>query len=123
MKAIYIYNRGRKTFIGKHINDVIYREFAFNRAVLWQNKSLSFDVRMLEYAQSQNVVKFVFTDTVKKESHEIGIQALINNSHVADHGEGDQHYFPLNLAQKIRYKKTPYVKSEVTLNNSDEEVV
>ena len=121
MKAVYIYNRGRKTFIGKHINDVIYREFAFNRAVLWQNKSLSFDVRMLEYAQSQNVKKFVFTDTVKKESHEIGIQALIINSHVADHGEGDQHYFPLNLAQKIRYKKTPYVKNEVILNNSEKE--
>ena len=121
MKAVYIINRGRKTFIGKHINDIIYREFAFNRAVLWQNKSLSFDVRMLEYAQSQNVKKFVFTDTVKKESHEIGIQALILNSHVADHGEGDQHYFPLNLAQKIRYKKTPYVKNEVILNNSEKE--
>jgi len=121
MKAIYIINRGRKTFIGKHINDIIYREFAFNRAVLWQNKSLSFDVRMLEYAQNQNVKKFVFTDTVKKESHEIGIQALIINSHVADHGEGDQHYFPLNLAQKIRYKKTPYVKNEVILNNSEKE--
>ena len=54
MKAVYIYNRGRKTFIGKHIKDVIYREFAFTRAVLWQNKSLSFDSRMLAYAQSQS---------------------------------------------------------------------
>ena len=122
MKAVYIYNRGRKTFIGKHINDVIYREFAFNRAVLWQNKSLSFDVRMLEYAQNKNVKKFVFTDTVKKESLEIDIQAFENNSHVADHGEGEQHYFPLNLAQKIRYKKTPYVKNEVILNSFGKEV-
>ena len=117
MKAVYIDNRGRKTFIGKHIKDVIYREFAFTRAVLWQNKSLSFDSRMLAYAQSQSVKKFVFTDTVKRKSYEIGIRALTNNSHTEDHGQGEQLYFPLDLAKKIKYKKTPFVKKEVVLED------
>ena len=42
-KAIYTYINGRKTFVGKQINDVIHREFDFSKAVLWQNKELSFD--------------------------------------------------------------------------------
>ena len=117
MKAIYIYNQGRKTFIGKHIGNIIYREFAHSRAVLWQNKSLSFDAKLLKYALGQNVKKFVFTDTVKKTSSEIGIRSLINNSKKSDHGQGEQCYFPADLPKKIRFKKTPFVKTEVILSD------
>ena len=115
MKAIYIIHQGRKTYIGKHIKDVIYREFAYRRAVLWQNKSLSFDAKLLKYALCQNVKKFVFTDTVKKTSSEIGIRSLINNSIMDTYGQGKQWYFPADLPKKIKFKKTPYVKKEVIL--------
>ena len=117
MKAIYIYNQGRKTFIGKHIGSIIYREFAHSRAVLWQNKSLSFDAKLLKYALGQNVKKFVFTDTVKKTSSEIGIRSLINNSIMDTYGQGKQWYFPADLPKKIKFKKTPYVKKEVILTD------
>lgn len=115
MKAIYIYNRGRKTYIGKHIGDTIFREFAHRRAILWQDNSLSFDAKLLKYAKSKNVKKFVFTDTVKRKSSEIGILSLINNGQKGEHGEGEQWYFPADLPKKIKYKKTPYVKTEVIL--------
>jgi len=115
MKAIYIILQGRKTYIGKHIKDVIYREFAYRRAVLWQNKSLSFDAKLLKYALSENVKKFVFTDTMKKTSSEIGIRSLINNGQKDNHGQGEQWYFPADLPKKIKFKKTPYVKRVVIL--------
>ena len=57
-KAIYTYINGRKTFVGKQINDVIHREFDFSKAVLWQNKELSFDERLLLYAQNQKIKSF-----------------------------------------------------------------
>ena len=51
MKAIYTTVNNRKTFLGKHINNTIVREFPFSKAVLWQNKGLGFDKRLLEYAK------------------------------------------------------------------------
>ena len=48
MKAIYTNVNGKKIFIGKHIEDSIVRECSFASATLWQNKSLSFDKKLLK---------------------------------------------------------------------------
>ena len=115
-KAIYTYINGRKTFVGKQINDVIHREFDFSKAVLWQNKELSFDERLLLYAQNQKIKSFVFTDTRKKTSFKFGLKKILNNGRFDQHGVGDQWYFPKDIGKEIRFKKTPYVKKEVILH-------
>ena len=65
MYAIYTYINGRKTFLGKHIKDEIVREFPFTKAVLWQNKNLGFDIRLLAYAKEHKI------KIVKKKSMQI----------------------------------------------------
>ena len=78
-KAIYTFINGRKTFVGKQINDVIHREFDFSKAVLWQNKELSFDERLLLYAQNQKIKSFVFTDIRKKTSFKFGLKKIFHS--------------------------------------------
>ena len=120
-QAVYTSINGKKTFLGKHIDDVIYREFPFKTAVLWQDKELSFDKRLLDYAIRTKVKGFVFTDPVKRISLKVGIKALQNNVHERDeHGRsklmGAQYYFSKSLGEKlIKVKKTPYVKQEVMI--------
>ena len=87
-KAIYTFINGRKTFVGKQINDVIHREFDFSKAVLWQNKELSFDERLLLYAQNQKIKSFVFTDIRKKTSFKFGLKKILNNGRFDQHGVG-----------------------------------
>ena len=65
----------RKTFLGKHVNNTIVREFPFSKAVLWQNKNLGFDKRLLSYAKDNKVKQFIFSDPVKRISLKIGIRA------------------------------------------------
>jgi len=65
MKAIYTEINGKKIFVGKHIKNEIIREFPFSKAVLWQNKNLGFDIRLLKYAKEHNVKSFIFSDPVK----------------------------------------------------------
>ena len=116
MKAIYTSIKGRKTFLGKHIKDTIYREFPFSKAVLWQNKELSFDKRLLDYALKTKVKNFVFTDPIKRISLKAGIKALKNNGYEKEYGEGVQWYFSKQLVNKLpEVAKTPYVKQEVEI--------
>ena len=72
MKAIYTNVNGKKIFIGKHIEDSIVREFSFASATLWQNESLSFDKKLLKYAEDKGVESFIFSDPKKR----IGFGAL-----------------------------------------------
>ena len=115
MYAIYTYINGRKTFLGKHIKDEIVREFPFTKAVLWQNKNLGFDMRLLEYAKEHKIKRFVFSDPVKNFSLRIGIKAAINNGKENEHGEGKQWYIPKSIMFAEAYKKTPYIKKERVL--------
>jgi hypothetical protein len=120
-KAIYTYVNGRKTFVGKRIKDSIHREFDFSKAVLWQNKELSFDEKLLTYAQNNQIKAFIFSDTRKKTSFKFGLKKILNNGHFSGkHGVGDQWYFPKDIGKEIKYVKTPYVKNEITLNEQEE---
>ncbi len=121
-KAIYAWitpkgqKKERKTFLGKHIGNTIHREFPFSKAVLWQNKELSFDKRLLDYALETNVKYFVFSDPVKRISLKAGIKALQNNGYEEQYGEGTQWYFSKQLARKLsQQEKTPYVSREVVI--------
>ena len=111
-KAIYTDVNGRKTFLGKHINDTIIRDFPFAKAVLWQDKELSFDKRLLAYAQLKSIKYFIMSDSKNKISLKFGIRAISNNGTPKNHGQGEQWYFPKDIGKKIKYKKTPYVKEE-----------
>jgi len=116
-KAIYVYVNGRKTFVGKHIKDQIVREFDFSKAVLWQNKELSFDKNLLTYAVDEGVKSFIMTNTRNKSSFKFGIQAILNNGHyMKEYGEGEQWYFSKDIGKKVSFVKTPYVKQETILN-------
>ena len=121
-KAIYTWitpkgqKKERKTFLGKHIGNTIHREFPFSKAVLWQNKELSFDRRLLNYALETNVKYFVFTDPIKRISLKAGIKAVENNGYAEQYGEGQQWYFSKQLARKLsQQEKTPYVSNEVVI--------
>ena len=121
-KAIYTWitpkgqKKERKTFLGKHIGNTIHREFPFSKAVLWQNKELSFDRRVLDYALETNVNYFVFTDPIKRISLKAGIKAVENNGYAEQYGEGQQWYFSKQLARKLsQQEKTPYVSNEVVI--------
>tara|TARA_R110002051_G_scaffold3527_2_gene19004 strand:+ start:3186 stop:3557 length:372 start_codon:yes stop_codon:yes gene_type:complete len=121
-KAIYAWitpkgkKEERKTFLGKHIGNTIHREFPFSKAVLWQNKELSFDKRLLDYALETNVKYFVFSDPIKRISLKAGIKALQNNGYEEQYGEGTQWYFSKQLARKLsQQEKTPYVSREVVI--------
>ena len=116
MYAIYTRVNDRKTFLGKHINNTIIREFPFNKAVLWQNKNLGFDKRLLSYARDNKVKQFIFSDPVKRISLKIGIRAAIFNGEENNYGEGLQWYVPKSIMKKIdNYRKAQYIKKEVII--------
>ena len=113
MYAVYTEVNGRKIFLGKHIKNEIFREFPFSKAVLWQNKNLGFDKRLLNYAKQNKVKAFIFSDPIKGISLKIGIRAAINNGEENHFGEGTQWYIPKAIMKKLdEYQKTPYVKKE-----------
>ena len=112
MYAIYTYINGRKTFLGKHIKDEIVREFPFTKAVLWQNKNLGFDIRLLAYAKEHKIKRFIFSDPVKGFSLRVGIRAAINNGKENEYGKGKQWYIPKSIMSAEAYRKTPYIKKE-----------
>jgi hypothetical protein len=115
-KAIYTNINGKKVFLGKHIENDIIREFPFSKAVLWQNKDLGFDIRLLKYAKENNVKSLIFSDPSKLISLKIGIKAAENNGREAEYGEGKQWYISKSIMKKLdKYKKTPYIKNEITI--------
>ena len=121
-KAVYTWitpkgqKKERKTFLGKHIGNTIHREFPFSKAVLWQNKELSFDKRLLDYALETDIRYIVFTDPIKRISLKVGIKALQNNGYEEQYGEGTQWYFSKQLGRKLsQYERTPYVREEVVI--------
>jgi hypothetical protein len=116
MLAIYTEINGRKTFLGKHINNEIVREFPFSKAVLWQDKNLGFDKRLLKYAEENNVKYFIFSDPIKGISLKIGIRAAISNGNQNEFGQGTQWYMPKSIMKRLeKYRKTPYVKKEIVI--------
>ena len=116
MLAVYTDINGRKTFLGKHINNEIIREFPFTKAVLWQDKNLGFDKRLLKYAKENDVKSFIFSDPIKGISLKIGIKAAISNGKQNEFGQGQQWYMPKSIMKRLEiYRKTPYVKKEVII--------
>ena len=116
MYAIYAKINGRKTFLGKHIKNEIIREFPFSVAVLWQNKNLGFDKRLLKYAKEHKVKSFIFSDPIKEFSLKIGVRAAINNGKEDNFGQGVQWYIPKSIMKKLdSYRKAPYIKKEIIL--------
>ena len=116
MYAIYTMISNRKTFLGKHVNNTILREFPISKAVLWQNKNLGFDKRLLSYAEDKKVKQFIFSDPVKRISLKIGIRSAIFNGEENNYGEGLQWYIPKSFMKKIdSYRKAPYIKKEVII--------
>ena len=105
----------RKIFLGKHIGDIIIREFPFRHAVLWKDGAIGFDTRLMEYARKNKVKKFIFTDTVKTESFQIGFKSLDNNKWTSteNSNEGEQVYIKKDLLKKREYVNTPYIKNEL----------
>ena len=115
MKAIYTTVNDRKTFIGKHVDDTIIREFPFNTATLWQNESLSFDKKLLGYAEENNVRSFAFTDPKRRVKLEVSLEKAISDGTDGEHGEGDQWYIPKSSMLEVDYHKTGYASEEVVL--------
>ena len=116
MLAVYTDINGRKTFLGKHIDNEIVREFPFTKAVLWQDKNLGFDKRLLKYAKENDVKSFIFSDPLKGISLKIGIKAAISNGKQNEFGQGQQWYMPKSIMKRLEiYRKTPYVKKEVII--------
>ena len=117
MKAIYTEIDGRKTFLGKHIRNTIVREFPFRTSVLWQNKHIGFDIRLLKYAKENKVRSFVFADSTKKESFKIGIKSFDKHhkSKTVNTSQGEQCYINKDWLNRAEYQKTPYVKNEIIL--------
>ena len=116
MYAIYTMVKNRKTFLGKHVNNTILREFPFSKAVLWQNHNLGFDKRLLDYAKDHKIKQFIFSDPVKRVSLKIGIRAAIFNGEENSYGEGLQWYIPKSIMKRLEgYRKSPYIKKEVMI--------
>ena len=117
MKAIYAEINGRKTFLGKHINSTIIREFPFRTSMLWQDKSLGFDLRLYEYAKKSNVKSFVFANSTKKESFKIGIKSFEKHYTLGtiNKKQGEQCYISKDWLNRAEYKKTSYIKDEIVL--------
>jgi len=114
-KAIYTKINGRKTFIGKHIDDKIVREFEFNTAVLWQDKTLSFDKRLLDYAKGNEIKAIVFSDPKKMVRLEIGLDDVLKVGRAEEYGEEVQWYIPMSSASETPYYKTAYISEEIAL--------
>ena len=85
--------------------------------MLWQDKSLGFDIRLYEYAKKSNVKSFVFADSTKKESFKIGIKSFEKHHKLStiNKWQGKQCYVGKDWLNKADYKKTPYIKEEVIL--------
>ena len=115
-KAIHTTINGRKTFIGKHIGDTLVREFEFSTAVLWQNESLSFDYRLLEYAKENDIKTLVFSDPAKRTRLQISLDSAIKLGEEGEHGEEKQWYIPMSALAESKYYKTLYISEEVLLD-------
>ena len=88
----------------------------FSKAVLWQNKNLGFDKKLLKYAEDNNVKSFIFSDPIKGISLRIGIKSAISNGKEDNFGQGVQWYIPKSIMKKLdKYQKTPYVKKELII--------
>ena len=109
--------KGRKIYLGKHIENTILREFPFRSAVLWKENAIGFDIRLLEYAKENKVKGFVFTDSLRKESFKIGIKSMMNNHWIKTENEteGEQVYINRDLLKKTKYYKYPFIKNELYL--------
>ena len=109
-KALYIEFNGSYRFIGKHIKNNIIREFPFAKAVLWQNKSFSFDKKLLDYAKQNAVENFVFADLHKNVYLRLSMNSVLQNGSDGDYGYGLQWYVPMSVGEELEtYKKSPYV--------------
>jgi hypothetical protein len=115
MKAIYTTVNDRKTFIGKHIEDTIVREFPFNTAMLWQKESLSFDKRLLAYAEVNGIKTFAFTDPKRGVRLEVSLETALAQGSEEEYGEETQWYIPKSAMIEVGYYKTAYVTEEVVL--------
>ena len=116
MKAIYTVVNDKKTFIGKHIGESIVREFSFASAVLWKNESLSFDKKLLRYAEDNKVKLFIFSDSLKKKRLKMDIKSVIDNGSDGHHGAGQQWYIPMGLMDDLKgYVRTAYIRDEVII--------
>ena len=107
-------NKDRKYFVGKLIDDILYREFSFSKAVLWQTKELSIDKRAFDFVKDK-IKKIIFTDTIKGKSFEIGIRKFKNHMRLGDYGAEKQYYIKKDLLKKISPVTTPYIKREIII--------
>jgi len=115
-KAIYTIVNGRRTFIGKHVGDSIVREFPFASSVLWQNKSLSFDKRLLDYAKNNDVKTFIFSDLAKRVYLKLSIESVISDGSDGYNGAGLQWYIPMKFAENLEdHTRTSYIKDELVI--------
>lgn len=114
-RAIYLSVNGTRKYVGKVIDDVLYRNFPFGKAVLWQSLEVSMDKRLFDFTRD-NCRKIVFLDTVKKEAWAIGIKKTSNHCRVGNYGEGDQVYFHKDLLDKLpSFPRIPFVGNNYDL--------
>ena len=117
-RSLYIKHKGREIYTGKIIRDTFYRNFAFSKAVLWQNKEVSMDEKVFNYVKDK-VKQIVFIDTTKKEAHKIGIRKAVNHASVNDYGEGKQVYLNKDLLDRIDMPRVPYVGFKVLIGGTN----
>ena len=104
----------KKFFCGKVIGPILYREFGFSKAVLWQTHEVSIDKKAVDDLQGR-VRAIRFTDVTRRESYSISMMKFMKLCREAHYGEGEQYYVSIAALRPILYKKTRYIKYEYVI--------
>jgi len=104
----------KKFFCGKVIGKILYREFGFSRAVLWQTHEVSIDKKAVD--DVKDLIRSIrFTDITRKESYSISTMKFMKLCREAHYGEGTQYYVAISALRPVKFKKMGYVKYEYVI--------
>lgn len=101
----------KRFFCGKVIGSILYREFGFSKAVLWQTHEVSIDKKAVDELVGR-IRSIRFTDVTRRESYSISTMKFMKLCREAHYGEGEQYYVSIAVLRPVIYKKTSYIKYE-----------
>lgn len=88
------------------INSGIFLKYAyvkrvsFRKAVLWKDKQISLNPRIVSQIKSKGIKKIIFEDTDKNEQWSISATTFFNNAQLRQVGQEKQWYIGIGLFDK-----------------------
>ena len=83
--------------LGKFEGDEYIKEVVFSKAVLWSQRKLSLQMRIMDDVKKKHIKKIVFIDKIKGEKWVFSVKKVIDKMRLESHGQEKQYYFPIDI--------------------------